>query len=1011
MSTRARFLSSTIVVLLATPARAEVILQYFETPWAEIEARMPEIAAAGYDALWLPPPTKGTEGERDVGFAVYDRFDLGDVDQRGTTATRYGTKAELLSMTAAARRFGVRVYFDVVMNHNGNPSTVENVGVTLQPVDLDEWPGMSVFDFHVLPAYDPPDGNCPGGGTGCTFCAFQPQHSPDQGSTTYAEFGVLHVEGAGVALNAGGWDLCVSPTSGESRVAAVTIDEALADEGGADLAADAILQSYRDDGFTHLISVPRWNFAGGKKFEEQNWTLLGLFDIATEQYTDVGALDGYNAVNGLPLPRWVRHPGRDDLYPDSAPVAEDARELMMRWIRWLMLETGASGFRLDAIKHVYPNFYGSDFAGDDIAFVKVIQDTYDEMHGFTDVDDADLIDDAAAFGEAFTGSCDELRPYIQAGMRALDFPLFFQLGGLTSGDFGRFSPAVRAGCEDMGAYGGLNRRSGVGFAQSHDECGAPGGAFTSSASDDRFSRCEVDGVYRPGAEDLANAFILTRDADGAVFYDGNNWTSLSFVRSGRADALADAWGGVARTTTTVLVDAVRRVARGGQQNVWVGQDAWAYERVVDGRGPAGLVVLNEGEGGLASFGAGGSFIYTRFPPGTPLRDLVGNATYGDALDVLDPAALPANEQAAVTQARDNWRAANGGSDPPAGAGVVYVGVPARSYVIFAPPAYDAPTGTGDTAFTLAGAPLASLDPGVHGLVVRTARDVAGAADAIDELVVALCVPLAGDAAVCGPSTTATVPADDPVASGALRVLVDGAPATRRSVQTAPQRELPDGTVVAPSVVHMVVVDGDALDVEFVAAATLPPDRVGARLDDSADALPGEVYAQSSERWLDGFAKLYPPGEEPPADGGVVVLDGGVGPTDGGTTPEDDGGVVVGDDAGFPPTGDADGDGVRNDDDVCPTTRDADQADFDADGVGDACDACPVDVPGIAVDADGCIALTAAQRDLIARIAKAIATGAAPGADTDVDGDGTVDVVDLDRAIGALHAPSQEGGAP
>ena len=85
-----------LLCALAAPARAEVILQYFETPWAEIEARMPEVAAAGYDALWLPPPTKGTEGARDVGYAIYDRFDLGDVNQRGTTATRYGTKAQLV---------------------------------------------------------------------------------------------------------------------------------------------------------------------------------------------------------------------------------------------------------------------------------------------------------------------------------------------------------------------------------------------------------------------------------------------------------------------------------------------------------------------------------------------------------------------------------------------------------------------------------------------------------------------------------------------------------------------------------------------------------------------------------------------------------------------------------------------------------------------------------------------------------------------------------------------------
>ena len=38
------------------PARAgEVVLQYFNTSWSEIARRIPELAEAGYNALWLPP--------------------------------------------------------------------------------------------------------------------------------------------------------------------------------------------------------------------------------------------------------------------------------------------------------------------------------------------------------------------------------------------------------------------------------------------------------------------------------------------------------------------------------------------------------------------------------------------------------------------------------------------------------------------------------------------------------------------------------------------------------------------------------------------------------------------------------------------------------------------------------------------------------------------------------------------------------------------------------------------
>ncbi len=58
---------------------------------------MPELAEAGYDSIWLPPPTKGSGG-LSVGYDLWDRFDLGSKDQRGSVRTRYGTEAELLRL-------------------------------------------------------------------------------------------------------------------------------------------------------------------------------------------------------------------------------------------------------------------------------------------------------------------------------------------------------------------------------------------------------------------------------------------------------------------------------------------------------------------------------------------------------------------------------------------------------------------------------------------------------------------------------------------------------------------------------------------------------------------------------------------------------------------------------------------------------------------------------------------------------------------------------------------------
>src|SRR5579859_2662117 len=102
-------------LVCAVQARAEVILQYFNTSWNEIATRMPELAEAGYTALWLPPPfIPGSQNS--VGYDVFNRFDYGT-----SAATRYGTADDLLNVVTVAHRFGLRVYFDNVMNQNGGP--------------------------------------------------------------------------------------------------------------------------------------------------------------------------------------------------------------------------------------------------------------------------------------------------------------------------------------------------------------------------------------------------------------------------------------------------------------------------------------------------------------------------------------------------------------------------------------------------------------------------------------------------------------------------------------------------------------------------------------------------------------------------------------------------------------------------------------------------------------------------------------------------------------------------
>lgn len=79
------------------------MMQYFEwyllddaSLWNKLKEEASVIKKAGIDALWLPPAYKGSGGIHDVGYTAYDLYDLGEFDQKGSIATKYGTRKEYL---------------------------------------------------------------------------------------------------------------------------------------------------------------------------------------------------------------------------------------------------------------------------------------------------------------------------------------------------------------------------------------------------------------------------------------------------------------------------------------------------------------------------------------------------------------------------------------------------------------------------------------------------------------------------------------------------------------------------------------------------------------------------------------------------------------------------------------------------------------------------------------------------------------------------------------------------
>lgn len=110
------------------------MMQYFE--WylpqncglwnkAVIEAK--QLSEIGITAVWFPPAYKGAGGNNDVGYSVYDLYDLGEFNQKGSISTKYGTKDEYLNAIKTLHKNNIQVYADISMDHMIGADQVERV--------------------------------------------------------------------------------------------------------------------------------------------------------------------------------------------------------------------------------------------------------------------------------------------------------------------------------------------------------------------------------------------------------------------------------------------------------------------------------------------------------------------------------------------------------------------------------------------------------------------------------------------------------------------------------------------------------------------------------------------------------------------------------------------------------------------------------------------------------------------------------------------------------------------
>ncbi|HCY75495.1 MAG TPA: alpha-amylase [Ignavibacteriales bacterium] len=100
------------------------------TFWEQLKENASSLVKAGITAVWLPPAYKGSAGGYDVGYGVYDLFDLGEFDQKGSVRTKYGTRDEYIKAIKALQKAGIQVYADIAFNNKLGADQIEEFNAT-----------------------------------------------------------------------------------------------------------------------------------------------------------------------------------------------------------------------------------------------------------------------------------------------------------------------------------------------------------------------------------------------------------------------------------------------------------------------------------------------------------------------------------------------------------------------------------------------------------------------------------------------------------------------------------------------------------------------------------------------------------------------------------------------------------------------------------------------------------------------------------------------------------------
>lgn len=112
------------------------MIQYFHwyfpndgSLWKQIKSEAKKLKELGISSVWFPPAYKGSGGGNSQGYDVYDLYDLGEFDQKGSVRTKFGTRDEYLEAIDALHEEQVRVIVDIVLNHKAGGDEIEKIKV------------------------------------------------------------------------------------------------------------------------------------------------------------------------------------------------------------------------------------------------------------------------------------------------------------------------------------------------------------------------------------------------------------------------------------------------------------------------------------------------------------------------------------------------------------------------------------------------------------------------------------------------------------------------------------------------------------------------------------------------------------------------------------------------------------------------------------------------------------------------------------------------------------------